>query len=243
MKKMQTKQWYEAKVKLVRINEKGKEVKVSESYLIDAVTYEDAETRVYLEMESMGISVFTFSLTRSNISEVLPSEDESDDRWYKGKVAIIDADELTGKEKRVNQYVLVAAKDIDTALSYLGNSFSTYIVPYEICSISDTKIVDVYPYSEITESNTTVTDVVKEVITEVISNEEVRLQDVMRCNEYGVSIISHLMTELKLNQTDLFAYISNSGIDHLLFVDALNNYLNHGYFITSTNGTDDKESE
>ena len=158
MKKMKTKQWYEASVKRVVINDKGKETKVTEGYLIDAVTYEDAETRVYLEMESIGSSEFTFTLKKSNVAEIVPSEDENDDRWYKAKIAIIDADELTGKEKRVNQHILVAAKDINTALVYLDKNFSTYIVPYEICSISDTKIVEVYPYSEVvTEFNPMIT--------------------------------------------------------------------------------------
>ncbi len=158
MKKMKTKQWYEASVKRVVTNDEGKEVKITEGYLIDAVTYEDAETRVYLEMESMGSNEFTFTLKKSNIAEIVPSGDENDDRYYKAKVAIVDADELTGKEKRVNQYILVSAKDINTALAYLDKNFSTYIVPYEICNISDTKIVDVFEYTEIvTEFNPMIT--------------------------------------------------------------------------------------
>lgn len=146
--------WFECKVKYVKTGEDGKEKKVSETYLVDAVSYTEAEARIYTELETFIQGAFIISaLKKSNIIEIVPSTDESDDRWYKGKVAILDADELTGKEKRVNQYSLVAAKDINTALIYLDKSFSTYIVPYEIAGISDTSIMDVYPYIKSEEEN------------------------------------------------------------------------------------------
>ncbi len=144
---MTTHTWFECKVKYVKTGDDGKESKVSETYLIDAVSYTEAEARIYTELEAFIQGPFIISaLKKSNIGEIIPSEDENDDRWYKGKIAVLDADELTGKEKRTNLYSLVAAKDINTALVYLDKSFSTYIVPYEIASISDTNIIDVYPY-------------------------------------------------------------------------------------------------
>jgi len=150
MKGIQQKQWFEAKVKYIKVGEDGKEKKVSEDYLIDAVSYTDAEARTYLELSKFIQGVFTIaSLKRSNIDEIIQSNDENDDRWYKGKVAILDADELTGKEKRTNQYVLIAAKDFDTALVNANTNFKDYIVPPRIAQISDTNFMDVYPYSEI----------------------------------------------------------------------------------------------
>ncbi len=139
--------WFEAKVKYIKTGDDGKEKKVSETYIVDAVSYTEAESRIYIELESFIQGIFSISaLKKSNISEIVSSDNENDDRWYKGKVAVLDADELTGKEKRTNLYVLVAAKDINTALAYLDKSFSTYIVPYEISGISDTNVIDVYPY-------------------------------------------------------------------------------------------------
>jgi hypothetical protein len=139
--------WFECKVKFVKIDESGKESKVTESYMIDAISFTEAESRISKEMETMVQGAFIITnLKKSNITEIVPSDDESDDRWYKAKVAIIDADELTGKEKKSNQYCLVAAKDINTALSNLELSMSNYIVPYEIASIADTTFMDVFPY-------------------------------------------------------------------------------------------------
>lgn len=78
----------------------------------------------------------------------MPSEDENDDRWYKAKVAIIDADEVSGKEKRSFQYYLVAASNTDRALDNLNKALATFVVPWEVASISDTQFADVFPYFE-----------------------------------------------------------------------------------------------
>ena len=146
---MDTKIWFEAKVKYVKTGDDGKESKVAETYMIDAVSYTEAEARIYTELETFIQGAFIISaLKKSNIVEIVPSDDDNDDRWYKGKVVVLDADELTGKEKHTNIYALVAAKDINTALVYLDKSFSTYIVPYEIGGVHDTNVIDVYPYLE-----------------------------------------------------------------------------------------------
>lgn len=139
--------WFEGKVKYISVGENGRERKVTEMYLLDAMSYTEAESRIIKEMESVVSGDFYISgLKKSNISEIVPSEDENDDRWYKAKVDIIDADEVSGKEKRSFQYYLVAAADTDGALENLKKALATFVVPYEITSITDTKFVDVFPY-------------------------------------------------------------------------------------------------
>lgn len=142
-----TANWFEGKVKYMRVNEEGRERKVTEAYLVDAMSYTEAETRIIKEMESIVNSEFYISgLKKSNITEVISSEDENDYRWYKAKVAIIDADEVSGKEKRSFQFYLVAASDTNRALENLGKALSTFVVPWEVVSISDTPFMDVFPY-------------------------------------------------------------------------------------------------
>lgn len=142
-----TANWFEAKVKYVKVNEDGREKKVNEAYLLDAMSYTEAESRMMHEMESIiKGDYYISSLKKSNITELVPSEDENDDRWYKAKIAIIDADEVSGKEKSSFQYYLVAASNIDRALENLEKSLSTFVVPYEISSITDTQFMDVFPY-------------------------------------------------------------------------------------------------
>ena len=149
-----TANWFEARVKYVKINEDGYEKKVSEAYLLDAMSYTEAESRIIHEMESIISGDYYIStLRKSNVTELVVSEDEKDDRWYKAKVCIIDADEVSGKEKSTAQYYLVAAADIKRALENLEKSLASYIVPYEIESISDTPIMDVFPYFNEKEEN------------------------------------------------------------------------------------------
>lgn len=144
-----TANWFEAKVKYMKVNEDGREKKVNEAYLLDAMSYTEAESRIMHEMESViQGDYYISSLKKSNVTEVVPSEDENDDRWYKAKVGIIDADEVSGKEKSTFQYYLVAASNIKRAMENLEKSLSTYVVPYEIASIADTLFMDVFPYFE-----------------------------------------------------------------------------------------------
>lgn len=142
-----TANWFEAKVKYVKVGEDGRERKVTEAYLLDAMSYTEAESRITKEMEGIVSGEFWISgLKKSNITEVVPSENENDDRWYKAKVAIIDADEVSGREKRAFQYYLVAASDAERALNNLNEALKTFVVPWEVASIADTQVVDVFPW-------------------------------------------------------------------------------------------------
>ena len=142
-----TANWFEAKVKYMKVNEDVREKKVNEAYLLDAMSYTEAESRIMHEMESViSGDYYISSLKKSNITELVPSEDENDDRWYKAKVNIIDADEVSGKEKSTGQYYLVAASNINKALENLEKSLASFVVPYEIASLTDTQFMDVFPY-------------------------------------------------------------------------------------------------
>lgn len=142
-----TANWFESRIKYVKVGEDGKEKRIVESYLLDALTYTEAEGRMALVLESMGQNAYEIaSLKKSNISEVVESNDGNDDKWYKARIAIIDADQVSGKEKSSYHYFLVAAASIDRALANLQKSLSTYVVPYEIVSLSDTNFMDVLPY-------------------------------------------------------------------------------------------------
>ena len=142
-----TANWFEVQIKHTKIIEDGRTKKSTDSYLLDAMSYTEAEARIMLEMESVINGDYSINpLKKSNITEVVYSEDENDDRWYKAKVAIIDADEISGKSKTSFTYYLVAASNINRALENLEKALATFIVPYEIASIADTPIVDVYPY-------------------------------------------------------------------------------------------------
>ena len=139
--------WFEGKVKYIRIGEDGRERKVAEVYLLDAMSYTEAESRIIREMEGITSGEFWITgLKKSNVTEVVYTTDVNDDRWYKAKVAIVDADEVSGREKRSFLYYLVAASDASRALENLNKALETFVVPWEVVGVSDSQVADVFHY-------------------------------------------------------------------------------------------------
>jgi len=142
---MQT--WFECKVKYVKVDDDGRERKVSEVYLVDAVTFTDAETRIIQNLQTMVRGEFVVdNIKKSNIIEIFPHE--TGEWWYKAKIGIVTIDENAGKEKKINNYFLVAADDIKEALQRLEDGLSYILVPYQTTSIAICNIIDVFPYFE-----------------------------------------------------------------------------------------------
>lgn len=142
-----TANWFEARIKSARVGADGKERKANELYLLDAMSYTEAEARVAAEMSEIIQGEFHIAgLKPSRITEVVESSNESDDKWFRGIVAITDCDSISGREKKTNSYFLVAGADIDRALENLQKSISTYVIPAEIISLQDTAFMDVFPY-------------------------------------------------------------------------------------------------
>ena len=142
---MQT--WFECKVKYVKIDDDGRERKVSEVYLVDAVTFTDAETRIIQNVQTMVRGEFIVdNIKKSNIVEIFPHE--NGEWWYKAKIGIVTIDENAGKEKKINNYFLVSADDIKQALQRLEDGLSYILVPYQTTSLAISTIVDVFPYFE-----------------------------------------------------------------------------------------------
>ena len=140
---MQT--WFEVKVKYVKVDQDGREKKVSEVYLVDAVSFTDAEARTIAELQQMIRGEFLIdSIKRSNIVEIFPSE--AGEFWFKARIAIVTIDEKAGKERKVNNYFLVAADDLKEAQKLIEEGLSYILVPYNSISIALSPIVDVFPY-------------------------------------------------------------------------------------------------
>lgn len=140
-------EWFECKVKYVKIDDDGRERKVAETFLFDAVTYTDAESRVVEQLRQMIRGEFAVEkIAKSNIIEIFPHE--TGEWWYKVKISIVTIDEKGGNEKKINNYFLVAADDIDQALVRIKEGLSYILVPYEILTVAKSTIVDVFPYFE-----------------------------------------------------------------------------------------------
>ncbi len=136
--------WFETKLTYEReINAEGKMKKVSESYLVDAETFTDAEARMNEIMETRGAFIMD-SVKKVRYAELFL--DQKSQRYYKAKVGFISLDEKAGVEKKKYVQMLIQADDLPEALDNLKKGMSTSLEDYEIASIQETLIVDVFPY-------------------------------------------------------------------------------------------------
>ncbi len=139
------KTWYSCKVKSNKEGEDGLIKQVTEAFLVDSVTYTDAEARMN-EIAARDIhgEFQITNITKTNIAEVIPDEEHA--TWFKCKVVYATVDADSEKEVRINTYLLVSAEHIKQAFEKIEEHFRGTMVPYEVPSITRTQIVDVYPY-------------------------------------------------------------------------------------------------
>lgn len=139
------KTWYDCSVKYRKTTETGAQKVVTESYLVDGISFTEAESRINEEMKSYISEEFRITnIKLTNYSEI--HNFDNSDRWFKSKVALLAYDEETGKERKTNIYLLVQANDVENAylntLETMKNTMGEYSVP----SVSETKIIDVFPF-------------------------------------------------------------------------------------------------
>ncbi len=138
--------WFECKVKYDKMMENGMQKKVSEPYLIDALSFTEAEARIIKEITPYISGEFEVAnIKKANYSEIF--FDDTADKWFKCKVNFITLDEKSGTEKRTASYMLVQAVDLPQALEHLLNGMKGTLADYEVASISETALIEVYKYT------------------------------------------------------------------------------------------------
>lgn len=139
--------WIETKVRYEKTLENGMHKMVNEPYLVDAISFSEAEARITEEITPYMQGDFSVSaVKRTNISEIFFNEDTSADKYYKIKAAFIFINERTFAEKRSNTNYLVKAKNLLDALNRFQAGMKGTMADYEIVSVSETAIMDVYTY-------------------------------------------------------------------------------------------------
>ena len=135
--------WFETKVRYDKMMENGMQKKVNEPYMVDALSFTEAEARTIEELTPFISGDFSISaVKRTNISEIF--WDDSADKWYHVKVNFITLDEKTAVEKKTTTHILVAANDFRGALDNFREGMKGTMADFEIASIAETNIMDVY---------------------------------------------------------------------------------------------------
>ena len=137
--------YIETKIRFDKMQENGIVKKVTERYLVNALSFTEAEARIIEEQTPFISGDFSVSaVKKTNIAEIF-SDQSNGDRWYNCKVNFITVDEKTASEKKKASHILVLAHNFDDALDNLKNGMKGTVSDYEIAGITETDIMDVYP--------------------------------------------------------------------------------------------------
>lgn len=142
-------EWFECKVKYDKPldSESLKTKTVTETYLVDALSFTEAEKRFIDEITPFMSGEFLVSnIRRIKLSELFESENTQADKWFKVKVAFITLDEKSGEEKYTIGFMLVQATDFKDALRQFDKNMAGTLGDFKIISMTETPIMDIYRY-------------------------------------------------------------------------------------------------
>ena len=139
--------WFTVKVKYTKQLENGSLKRVNEPYLLAAMTFTDAEARIYEELSAMIRGEFMVTgITRTDLQDIFQYEDSAN--WFKCKITYGIDDEDGEKKKKVAQNFLVSAPDVKEAYLRMEESLATLMIDYQVLSIIASPIVEIFPYRE-----------------------------------------------------------------------------------------------
>lgn len=138
--------WYLCKIRYQKEDEAGSLQTINEEYLVDSVSFTEAEAKCY-ELITTGVSEFSVAaITRMRLADLFTYEEG--EQWFKAKIIYFSVDEKSGKEKKVVNYMLVNADGIQQALDRINESMRNFLIPYETIAVYLTAILEVFPHTE-----------------------------------------------------------------------------------------------
>ena len=143
-----TANWFETTVRYERQTEDAGQKKVNELYVVDALSFGEAEEAITKDMEPFVSGEFEVNnITPASYGEIFFSDNDNDDHWYKAKLSFITLDEKTAKEKRSAVNFLVQAATFNAAVKNIDEAMGKTAIDYIIVNIAETKIMDVFEHN------------------------------------------------------------------------------------------------
>lgn len=144
--------WFECKVRYDKTLDTGMIKTVTEPYLVDALSFTEAEARILEEMKPYMSGEFTVSdIKRVRFSDTFFNE--TGDRYYKAKLYFLTLDEKSGSEKKTAVNMLVQAKILKEAVEIVETEMKKTMIDYTFASVNETAIMDVFRYAAESKSN------------------------------------------------------------------------------------------
>lgn len=142
-----TSTWFECKVRYEKAQEDGSEKLVNELYVVDALSFTEAEASIIDNMQVYVSGEFKVAnINPTNYNEIFFSDIDDEDLWFKARLAFITIDEKSNNEKRSYVNYLIQAKCIERAKRYVDEVMGKTMIDYELKSLSETKILDVFEH-------------------------------------------------------------------------------------------------
>ena len=143
---------FECKIRYEKTMENGLVKKVNEPYLVDALSFTEAEKRILEEIAPFMTGDYQVAdIKRANYAELFETVSDSADKWFRIKLVFITLDEKSGKERKTSQNVLVQAADLRGSIDRLDEGMKGSMMDYTIASVTETAIVDVFRYRKLPE--------------------------------------------------------------------------------------------
>ena len=144
-----TAEWFECKIRYEKVMEDGLQKKVSETYVVDALSFSEAEKCIIEEMSHFISGQFdVVDIKKATYKEIFFADSDSADKWYKAKLKFITIDEKTAKEKTTAVNYLINAGSFNGAVKNIEEVMGGTMIDYVIASVAETTLMDVFEYKK-----------------------------------------------------------------------------------------------
>jgi hypothetical protein len=138
--------WFRLKIAYLRQVDNGSVIKKSETYLLNAMSFIEAETRLQMILESYIPEYDLSSIAKVKMTDA--AFHESEETWYQTDIAFVSYDEDSGNEKKIKEMFMIAAGDVKEVYERMHERMEGSIVDWEITSIKKTDVLDIFPYED-----------------------------------------------------------------------------------------------
>lgn len=143
--KSRTSDWFEVGIRYDKTMEDGAQKPVTEQYVVDALSFTEAENKITEEMNSYISGDYSVkTIKKATYHEIFFSDGDKADKWFKAKLQFITLDEKTQKEKLSNVVYLVQATSLNAACKAIDEIMCGTMIDYESMSVQETKVLDVF---------------------------------------------------------------------------------------------------
>ena len=137
--------YFTTKIRYDKTTDDGSVKKVTESYLLDAVSFSEAEKRITSDMPELISGDFEVSaIAKKDYQEIVLSNNDKDDKYYEVKYKVKEINEYNGKETSTSYVLLVQAFNIETAKRYFDEHMKDTVYDFEVSSLRETDYMDYY---------------------------------------------------------------------------------------------------